>query len=320
MSNEFSINQVNFHNSSEKDEGQRLDNLLMKLLKGVPKSHIYRIIRDGEVRVNKKRAEAKYKVELNDLIRIPPIKVAIKENNENFIPVAKFPIIFEDEYFLIIDKPDGVACHGGSGISFGVIEQLRQNTEHQKFLELAHRLDRDTSGILILAKKRLALVELQKIMRSGDMKKRYLALTIGVWKNNQENLKAPLTAYLTKEGERRVRVDRELGQYSQTNFTVMNKYTDFTLVKADLKTGRTHQIRVHLQHLGYPIVGDKKYGDFELNKQLSKHGLKRMFLHAYEMEFIHPMTQEKIKLKAELPDHLTQFLQKITKPLLKRST
>lgn len=311
MNNEFSINQVNFYNSSEKDEGQRLDNLLLKLLKGVPKSHIYRIIRDGEVRVNKKRVEVKYKVGLNDLIRIPPIKIAIKEPVENFIPVAKFPIIFEDEYFLIIDKPDGVACHGGSGISFGVIEQLRQNLEHQKFLELAHRLDRDTSGILILAKKRLALVELQKVMRSGDMKKRYLALTIDVWKNNQENLKAPLMAYLTKEGERRVRVDHDLGQYSQTNFTVMTKYKDFTLVKADLKTGRTHQIRVHLQHLGHPIVGDKKYGDFELNKQLTKVGLKRMFLHAYEMEFIHPITHAHIKLKAELPDNLARFLQKL---------
>lgn len=203
MNNTFSKNQVNFYNVSEKDEGQRLDNLLMKLLKGVPKSHIYRIIRDGEVRVNKKRADAKDKVVLNDLIRIPPIKIKESIFKENYVPIAKFSVIFEDEYFLIIDKPDGVACHGGSGVSFGVIEQLRQDSKNQKFLELAHRLDRDTSGILILAKKRLALVELQKVMRSGDMKKRYLAMTIGVWQNNQENLKAPLTAYLTKDGERK---------------------------------------------------------------------------------------------------------------------
>lgn len=313
MNNTFSKNQVNFYNSTEKDEGQRIDNLLMRLLKGVPKSHIYRIIRDGEVRINKKRVDAKYKVELNDLIRIPPIKVEIKEKPANFIPEAKFPVIFEDDYFLIINKPDGIACHGGSGISFGVIEQLRQDPRHQKFLELAHRLDRDTSGILILAKKRLALVELQKVMRSGDMKKRYLAMTIGVWKNNQENLKAPLIAYLTKDGERRVRVDYELGQYSQTNFTVITKYNNFTLVKADLKTGRTHQIRVHLQHLGFSIVGDKKYGDFELNKQLTKCSLKRMFLHAYEMEFIHPITQEKIKLKSELPANLITFVNYLEK-------
>lgn len=308
MDNAFSKNQVNFYNVSEKDEGQRLDNLLMKLLKGVPKSHIYRIIRDGEVRVNKKRADAKNKVELNDLIRIPPIKVKESVPNEAYVPVAKFPIIFEDEYFLIIDKPDGVACHGGSGISFGVIEQLRQDPKNQKFLELAHRLDRDTSGILILAKKRLALVELQKIMRSGDMKKRYLAMTIGSWQNNQENLKAPLTAYLTKEGERRVKVDRELGQYSQTNFTVIERYKDFTLVRADLKTGRTHQIRVHCQHLGHAIVGDKKYGDFDLNKNLTKCGLKRMFLHAYEIEFVHPITHQKIALKSELPTNLMTFI------------
>jgi 23S rRNA pseudouridine955/2504/2580 synthase len=308
MNNIFSKNKVNFYLATDKDEEQRLDNLLIKLLKGVPKSHIYRIIRDGEVRVNKKRADVKYKVQIDDLIRIPPIKIDISKKPEVFIPLAKFPVLFEDEYFLIINKPDGVACHGGSGISFGVIEQLRQNLPDQKFLELAHRLDRDTSGVLILAKKRLALVELQKIMRSGNMKKRYLAMTIGEWKNNQENLKAPLTTFLTKEGERRVKVDPDAGQYSQTNFTIINKYKDFTLVKADLKTGRTHQIRVHTQYLGHPIVGDKKYGDFELNKQLTKCGLKRMFLHAHEVEFIHPMTQEKIKLKSELPTNLMTFV------------
>lgn len=308
----FSKNRVNFYSVLEKDESQRLDNLLVKLLKGVPKSYVYRIIRGGEVRVNKKRAEASYKVKLGDIVRIPPVTTATQTEVENFVPKANFPIIFEDDYFLVINKPEGVACHGGSGVSFGVIEQLRKTHPDAKFLELAHRLDRDTSGILILAKKRQALVGLQEIIRNQQMKKHYLALTLGVWRDKLRNVKAPLFKYLTKEGERRVKVDSEHGQASQTIFSLVQTYHNFSLVKADIKTGRTHQIRVHLQHIGYPILGDDKYGDFEANKQWNKAGFKRMFLHACETEFIHPISQAKILLKADLPFALQSFIDKLS--------
>lgn len=318
MDNSFSKNQVNFYTATVADETQRLDNLLSKLLKGVPKSHIYRIIRDGEVRINKKRAEAKTKVEVGNIIRIPPIRLEKSSKENIYIPEGKFPILFEDDYFLIINKPDGVACHGGSGISFGVIEQLRIDPQYNKFLELAHRLDRDTSGILILAKKRQALVELQKLMQSNAVKKRYLALTIGTWGKNQENVKAPLLLYVAANNERRVKVDYDTGQYSQTLFNVKERYKDnlgheFTLVEATLKTGRTHQIRVHSQHLGHSIAGDQKYGDFTLNKELVKHGLKRMFLHAYQIEFTHPLTEKRVSITCDLPLNLQNFINKICK-------
>ena len=310
MNNILSKNQVNFYVVSEKDEDMRLDNLLMRLLKGVPKTHIYRIIRSGEVRINKKRVDVNNKVALGDEIRIPPVAINPTQESHVAIPKANFPIIFEDDYYLIINKPDGVACHGGSGVSFGVIEQLRNNNPHAKFMELAHRLDRDTSGILVLAKKRRALVAIQELIKNGQMRKQYLALTLGVWRDSHRNVKAPLFKYLTKEGERRVRVDHENGQYSQTIFSVVRNYTDYTLVNADLKTGRTHQIRVHLQHIGFPIIGDVKYGNFEHNKQLLKLGFKRMFLHARSLEFVHPITNANIYLEAKLPDVLQSFLDK----------
>lgn len=308
MNKPLSKNQVNFYTACEKDENMRLDNLLMRLLKGVPKAHIYRIIRSGEVRINKKRADVKSKVQLNDEIRIPPVKVSHENINHVSIPKANFPVIYEDDYYLIINKPDGVACHGGSGVSFGVIEQLRQSHPNAKFLELAHRLDRDTSGILILAKKRKALVELQELIKNGLIKKEYLALTLGAWKDSVRNVKAPLYKYLTQEGERRVRIDHEKGQFSQTIFSVVKNYRDYTLVNALLKTGRTHQIRVHLQFLGFPIIGDAKYGNFEHNKILLKSGFKRMFLHAHSIDFIHPITKEEMHLEARLPNSLQSFL------------
>ena len=308
MNNLLSKNQVNFYTVSEKDENMRLDNLLIRLLKGVPKTHIYRIIRSGEVRVNKKRLQVNDKVLLGDQIRIPPIDVNPDTVNHISVPKGNFPIIFEDDYFMIINKPDGVACHGGSGVSFGVIEQLRQNYPNAKFLELVHRLDRDTSGLLIIAKKRRALVEMQELIKNGQMKKQYLALTTGVWKDSVRNIKAPLFKYLTTEGERRVRVDRELGKFSHTIFSVVRNYSAYTLVNADLKTGRTHQIRVHLQFIGFPIIGDAKYGDFELNRVLIKAGFKRMFLHAASIGFIHPITKVPIQLEAKLPLALQSFL------------
>lgn len=301
----FSKNQVNFYTATEKDDNQRLDNLLGKLLKGVPKGHIYRIIRSKEVKLNNKKCDVATKVVVGDCIRIPPIKMVARA-----VPLAPrggFPILYEDNYFLIINKPHGVACHGGSGVSFGVIEQLRQNYPAFKFLELAHRLDRDTSGILILAKKRQALVALQDSMQNNKLVKHYLALTLGRWRDQIRNVKAPLFKYTTLNSERRVRVDTVNGQFAHTIFSVVELYNEFTLVEANIQTGRTHQIRVHLQHLGYPIAGDSKYGEFDKNKLLAKNGLSRMFLHASSVEFIHPITHEKLSIKSPLPDELASF-------------
>lgn len=309
--NEINQKQVNFYTISERDEQQRLDNLLIKILKGVPKSHIYRIIRSGEVRINKLRAQVSDKVQLKDTIRIPPIRISAATSSQpRPIPSPTFPILYEDEYYFIINKPHGIACHGGSGVSFGVIEQLRQAKQHN-FLELAHRLDKETSGILILAKKRLALVELQALIKHNSVRKEYFALTIGSWPDDRRNVKAPIHKYTTKEGERRVRIDQQLGQPSNTIFSILSRYRDFTLVNADLHTGRTHQIRIHCQHLGFPIAGDDKYGIFEQNRQLQKQGLKRMFLHAQHVAFQHPITGQKLELKCPLPPELAQFLNKL---------
>lgn len=305
--NEINRNQVNFYQATEADENQRLDNLLIKILKGVPKSHIYRIIRSGEVRLNKSRATASNKVQPGDLIRIPPIRIA-ESSSASHIPAATFPILFEDAYYLIIDKPSGIACHGGSGISFGVIEQLRQNGQY-KFLELAHRLDKETSGVLILAKKRQALVQLQEQMKNNQIIKEYYALCNGVIPDERRNVKAPILKYLTKEGERRVKIDHTNGQFAHTIFTIQTRFNAFTLVNANLQTGRTHQIRIHLQSIGYPIAGDEKYGKFEINHELQKNGLKRMFLHAHHVFFKHPITEKNIDIISPLPLNLKGFLE-----------
>ncbi|MBY0379615.1 MAG: RluA family pseudouridine synthase [Burkholderiales bacterium] len=306
----FSKNQINFYTVTEKDDNQRLDNLLTKILKNVPKNYIFKIIRSGEVRINKKRAEFNTKVCLNDLLRIPPIEILASTSNQQtkYIPQANFNILFEDEYYLIIDKPSGIACHGGSGVSFGVIEQLRSTYPDAKFLELAHRIDRDTSGILVLAKKRQALVKFQDIIRNSQLRKIYLALVVGELKDQLRNVKAPLHKYVSNDGQRRVRVDNQLGQYSHSIFSVISKFKDYTLVQANIKTGRTHQIRVHLQHIGFPIAMDDKYGNFDINKQLAKLGLKRMFLHAHEIDFIHPITIKPLKILSPIPKELQIFI------------
>lgn len=304
--NEIKQNEVNFYTATESDDNQRLDNLLIKILKGVPKSHIHRIIRSGEVRINKQKSMNNDKVHTNDIIRIPPIRVSISTKIEKIIPQATFPILYEDNYYLIIDKPNGVACHGGSGVSYGVIEQLRQTGEY-KFLELAHRLDKETSGILILAKKRQALIEIQELIKNHQVKKEYFALTIGEWKDEKRNLKAPITKFINKDGERRVKIDKLDGKFAHTIFTIHKKYHGYTLVNADLQTGRTHQIRIHCQFLGFPIAGDEKYGDFEINKVLHKNNLKRMFLHAHHLNFTHPITLANIDIKSQLPADLVHF-------------
>ncbi len=299
---------------TEIDEGsceQRIDNFLCKHLKGVPKSHIYRILRSGEIRVNKKRVDQTYRLQLGDLVRIPPVRVAEKPDTE-FVPALEFPVLYEDDALLAINKPAGTAVHGGSGVSFGVIEQLRSARPQAKFLELVHRLDRETSGVLLLAKKRSALTAMHEIMREGNSDKRYFALVLGQWKNVKQHVKLPLHKFDTPQGEKRVMV-REDGMASYTIFTLQQSWPDFTLLEAQLKTGRTHQIRVHLAHLGFPIAGDDKYGDFARNKELMKQGLKRMFLHAHSITFKHPLTGEPLSIQAPLAPELQKYLDKLSK-------
>lgn len=307
--------QVQLVTISGEEAGQRIDNYLLRTCKGVPKSHIYRILRSGEVRVNKGRIDQTYRLAEGDVIRIPPIRVAEKTTHN--VPGAEFRILLEDNHLLVIDKPAGVAVHGGSGVSYGVIEQLRAARPDAKFLELVHRLDRDTSGVLLLAKKRSALTNLHDQMRDGVTDKRYKTLITGDWKNARQHIKLPLHKYSTPDGERRVRVQED-GQASHTIFSLIKKYGDFTLLEAELKTGRTHQIRVHLSASGFPIVGDDKYGDFALNKAMQKAegqriAFKRMFLHAYSITFTHPETGKPVTLKAELPRECEQFLTSLEK-------
>lgn len=297
----------------EGGENQRIDNFLVRQLKGVPKSHIYRILRSGEVRVNSRRVGAEYRLAIGDRIRIPPIRVAEPSPRLSVVPEQNRladHILYQDDALLAIDKPAGLAVHGGSGVRLGAIEQLRVEFPRLKFLELVHRLDRDTSGVLLLAKKRSALLALHAMMREGDMDKRYLALVSGAWQNQRQAVKLPLTKYLTAAGERRVSVDRE-GQAAHTVFSLVERLDKFSLLEAELKTGRTHQIRVHLAHLGFPIAGDDKYGDFALNKALAKQGLKRMFLHARRVAFAHPMSGELLEIVAPLPMALESFMARL---------
>ena len=299
----------------EGSAGQRIDNFLTKTLKGVPKSHVYRILRSGEVRVNSKRIDATYRLQLGDLVRVPPIRVQPQPVAEETRPVtARFEeaVIFEDEAMLVIDKPAGFAVHGGSGVSRGVIEQLRLERPHAKFLELVHRLDRETSGVLMVAKKRSALVGLHEAMRANHMDKRYLMLVSGDWKEKKKRVVLALQKHVTANGERKVTVEEE-GQNSETIFHLKKSYGEFTLLEAQLITGRTHQLRVQLAHLGFPIAGDDKYGDFALNKALQKRGLKRMFLHSAETGIRHPLSGDKLKLIAPLPAALQAFLATLEK-------
>jgi 23S rRNA pseudouridine955/2504/2580 synthase len=309
--------QAQFLTIGEEEAGQRIDNYLLRICKGVPKSHIYRILRSGEVRVNKGRIDQLYRLVEGDIVRVPPVRVA--EKSEAVVPAAEFAIIYEDSHLLVIDKPAGVAVHGGSGVSFGVIEQLRASRPDAKFLELVHRLDRETSGLLLLAKKRSALTNLHEQMRDGHTDKRYLTLAVGDWKNPRQHVKLALRKYSTPDGERRVSVSPD-GLASHTVFTLLKKYPNFALLEAELKTGRTHQIRVHLASSGFPIAGDDKYGDFALNKALQKAdatrgALKRMFLHAHQITFTHPETGKIMTLNAPLAAECERFLVSLGKPL-----
>ena len=296
----------------DEEQGQRLDNFLIRRCKGVPKSHIYRILRSGEVRVNSRRVDATYRLCAGDNLRIPPIRIAERPKSE-VDEAAKqrvdLPVLFEDEAMLVIDKPEGIAVHGGSGVSFGVIEALRRQRPQAKFLELAHRLDRETSGILLVGKKRLALTALHDMFREhgAGADKRYLVLVKGRWMNNTQHVKLPLLKYLTENGERRVSVDAQ-GKASHTVFRLLARWPEMSLLEAQLKTGRTHQIRVHLAHLGFPILGDEKYGDFSVNKDLKRDGLKRMALHAWRMAFRHPLTSGPMECVSPLPDGIGNYI------------
>jgi 23S rRNA pseudouridine955/2504/2580 synthase len=287
--------------------GQRIDNYLLRLCKGVPKSHVYRILRSGEVRVNGGRVAPTYRLAHGDEIRIPPLRLAEPTYAAPVPAGTPLPVVYEDDALLVVDKPSGKAVHGGSGVSFGVIEQLRSQRPEARMLELAHRIDRETSGLLIVAKKRSALTALHDMMREGRIEKRYLTLVAGRWANPLQHVKVPLFKYLTPDGERRVRVSSE-GKASHSVVRLVRRWARFSLLEVELKTGRTHQIRVHLAHLGFPLCGDDKYGDFALNKALEAEGLKRMFLHAAQLSFVHPLTGEAIALQAPLPPELQGFL------------
>jgi 23S rRNA pseudouridine955/2504/2580 synthase len=291
-------------------DGQRLDNFLLRELKGVPKTHVYRIIRSGEVRVNKGRASADTKLAGGDLVRVPPVRMAAPATPAEAAPPREFPILFEDEHLIAIDKPSGTAVHGGSGVSFGVIEQLRRARPGQKYLELVHRLDRETSGILLLAKKRSALVALQEQFRARETGKTYAALVVGRWPARLKVIDVALHKTEDAGGERRVYPvadDHPDGQRSISLVRIAQQFADTTLLDVTIKTGRTHQIRVHLQQAGHVIVGDTKYGDFALNRRYARGEavpgvrFERMFLHARQLAFDHPATGARLELVAPLP-------------------
>jgi 23S rRNA pseudouridine955/2504/2580 synthase len=309
---------------AEDGEGQRLDNYLVKVLKGAPKTLVYRIIRSGEVRVNKARAAADTRLAIGDVLRVPPLRLAAPdEAAKAAVPAREFSVLLEDEHLIAIDKPAGVAVHGGSGLSFGVIEQLRRARPTARFLELVHRIDKETSGILLIAKKRSALTALQEQFRSRETGKTYAALVPGAWPARLKLIDVALHKYLDAAGERRVRTvaaDHEEGKRSISQVRIVRSFEGYTLLDVTIKTGRTHQIRVHLASAGHAIVGDPKYGDFALNKQLARgEGLAgarfdRMFLHARRLAFDHPATDERIELESPLPAECSALLGRLSEP------
>ncbi|MFA5663489.1 RluA family pseudouridine synthase [Castellaniella sp.] len=290
--------------------GQRLDNFLLRECRGVPKSHLYKAIRDGQVRVNKGRSRADVRLVQGDQVRVPPLRLPAAGLRAP-VPPGHFPILYEDEHLLVIDKPAGVAVHGGSGISFGVIEQLRAARPAERMLELAHRLDRETSGVLLIARSRRALVALHEMMRAGGGRKHYLALVVGDWVNQRQHIRLPLLRYLTRTGERRVRVDAQ-GKAAHTIITLQRRYGGaYSLLDAELRSGRTHQIRVHLAANGHPIAGDEKYGPDAVRQALFAQGFRRMFLHAARLDIPHPVSGQPLLLRAPLPADCQALLERL---------
>jgi len=314
---DLSKDAVNWLVVGDDAHGQRIDNFLMRVLKGVPKSHVYRILRSGEVRRNRRRVTPDARLATGDQLRLPPIRAAAPARTGRAAPavvVPTPPILYEDDAFIAIDKPSGLAVHGGSGISHGLIERLRHARPTARFLELVHRLDRETSGVLLVAKKRQALVALHELIRAGQIDKRYHTLVRGKWRDAERLVDLALTTYVTAEGERRVRID-PTGRHSRTRFRLVERWTGsdppVALLEAVLETGRTHQIRVHLTHLGFPLAGDDKYGDFAWNRELARKGLKRMFLHAHQLSFAHPLTGEAVVIKSPLPADLASYIARL---------
>ena len=306
---------VQFVAITAENAGQRIDNFLRTQLKGVPKSMIYRILRKGEVRVNKKRVKPEYKLEDGDEVRVPPVRVAEREEQAvspklDKVAALESCILYEDDYLLVLNKPSGTAVHGGSGLSFGVIEGLRALRPDARFLELVHRLDRDTSGILLVAQKRSALRSLHEQLREQGMQQDYLALVRGDWPSHLKVVQAPLLKNILQSGERVVRVSAE-GKPSETRFKVEERFGLATLVKASPVTGRTHQIRVHTLHGGHPIAFDDRYGDREFDRQLAPTGLARLFLHAAALTFTHPNTGESLRMEAPLDKALKHCLSQL---------
>ncbi|EPU3916964.1 MULTISPECIES: 23S rRNA pseudouridine(955/2504/2580) synthase RluC [Aeromonas] len=297
-------------------EGQRIDNFLKTQLKGVPKSLIYRILRKGEVRVNKKRIKPEYKLCTGDEVRVPPVRVAEKNElpsaNLGSIQRLESQILFEDDAMIVLNKPSGMAVHGGSGLSFGVIEGLRALRPEARFLELVHRLDRDTSGVLLVAKKRSALRSLHEQLRVKTMRKQYLALVRGQWQPHVKVVNAPLRKNDLQSGERVVRVSSD-GKPSETRFRIARQFAEATLVECSPITGRTHQIRVHTQHAGHPIACDDKYGEAAFDDKMRSQGLKRLFLHAWKLSFIHPADGHEMQVEAPLAPELDDFLNKLAR-------
>ena len=291
----------------EESDAQRLDNFLLRRLKGVPKSHVYRVVRSGEVRVNSGRVKPDYRLKIGDKVRVPPVRIA--DTNKPAVPrLLDLALIYEDAALLAIDKASGIAVHGGSGVSYGVIESLRAARPEAKMLELAHRLDRDTSGLLIIAKKRSALVELHRMLRDGEVEKVYVAAVKGRWQGGKRELGESLHKYINAKGERRVSVHSG-GQLAVTKVKPLQANDNVSLLEIRLMTGRTHQIRVHLAHAGHPVLGDDKYGDFELNRALARQGVKRLFLHARRIAFKHPAEGKRLALESPLPKDMLTFCQ-----------
>ena len=299
--------QIQYIDIDESSEDQRIDNFLFKTFKDVPKNHIFKIIRNGEVRVNKKRVKTLYKLKINDVVRIPPIEFIEKKEKKpsnNFKP----HIIYEDEWLLVVNKPSGLAVHGGSGIDFGLIEHMRHIKPEYKFLELVHRIDKNTSGVIVIAKKRSALRSMQELFRNKKIKKNYLVAVKGNWDSKKKEVSLRLEKKQTLEGHHVNVVEDPLrGKLSKSIFYLVKQMQKQSLLSAQIITGRTHQIRVQLAFLGFPVLGDDKYGDFALNKKLQSSGLKRMFLHAHKVSFFHPFTEEKVELTADLPIELRKF-------------
>ncbi len=299
--------QIQYIEIDDSSEDQRIDNFLFKLFKVVPKNHIFKIIRNGEVRVNKKRIKTLYKLKINDVVRIPPIDFIVKKEKT---PSTAFKpeIIFEDEWLLVVNKPSGLAVHGGSGIDFGLIELMRHLNPEHRFLELVHRIDKNTSGIIVIAKKRSALKLMQELFRNKKIKKNYLVAVKGNWDLQKKEVILRLEKKQTPEGHHVNVVEDPLkGKLSKSIFYLVKKTPHKSLLSAQIITGRTHQIRVQLASLGFPVLGDDKYGDFALNKKLHSSGLKRMFLHAHKLSFTHPFIEEKVELVADLPIELGKF-------------